>query len=416
LTLVDALISLAMPLASVAAAGCECIQRVSASSKGCEHNWKCNVCTNFVTDWNSKIGFSDVTKLLTLKLGYFATVALPWHCQPVGTIKIRGLSCCWRAVCNWLPRSWSNRSYLLMSLWRFVWIRPCCMQHICNVGWCQLLLPFIDGGPFCQFFTYQHLIQSSGRHCEASGWLFGEWWCHEKLCCAAGCSDLQNRSAVMDLMICDFQSWIPHSMMSSFVVTPRGFCSKAYCKGILPDSPYTILLLLPAISFWPKKGEHSMEWHMDRKDTWLALNQSKAKYLGQTMVPKGSTWALESPGWARAGVKKRNVTTGSSWSLSIRLLPSHPWQTMLSFTQLPSPPHLVAKASLRMANDALEWCKQWLTDWPSPSLVTHCLIWENPSGFTLHHLVAPAICFWAKERGAQHGMTHRQKGHVAKLK
>jgi hypothetical protein len=302
------------------------------------------------------------------------------------------------------------------SLWQFVWIRPCCMQHICNVGWCQLLLPFIDGGPFCQFFTYQHLIQSSGRHCEASGWLFGEWWCHEKLCCAAGCSDLQNRSAVMDLMICDFQSWIPHSMMSSFVVTPRGFCSKAYCKGILPDSPYTILLLLPAISFWPKKGEHSMEWHMDRKDTWLALNQSKAKYLGQTMVPKGSTWALESPGWARAGVKKRNVTTGSSWSLSIRLLPSHPWQTMLSFTQLPSPPHLVAKASLRMANDALEWCKQWLTDWPSPSLVTHCLIWENPSGFTLHHLVAPAICFWAKERGAQHGMTHRQKGHVAKLK
>ncbi len=172
---------------------------------------------------------------------------------------------------------------------------------------------------------------------------------------------------------------------------------------------------LPSL-FGPKKGEHSMEWHMDRKDTWLALNQSKAKYLGQTMVPKGSTWALESPGWARAGVKKRKVTTGSSWSLSNLLLPSHPWQTMLSFTQLPSPPHLVAKASLRMANDALEWCKQWLTDWPSPSLVTHCLVWENPSGFTLHRLVAPAICFWAKERGAQHGMTHRQKGHVAKLK
>jgi hypothetical protein len=37
-----------------------------------------------------------------------------------------------------------------------------------------------------------------------SGWLFGERWRHDKLCCAAGCSKLQNHSAVMDLTICHF--------------------------------------------------------------------------------------------------------------------------------------------------------------------------------------------------------------------
>ncbi len=222
-------------------------------------------------------------------------MALPWHCQPVGTIKIRGLWCRWRAVCNWLPRSWSSGSYLLISLWRFVWIRPCRMRHICDVGWCQVLPPFIYGGPFCQFFTYQHLIQSGGRHCEVADCLGSDGAMRNYVVQLAGCSDLQNHSAVMDLMICHSQSWIPHFMISSFVVTPHGFCSKAYCKGILLDSPYTILLLLPSV-FGPKKGEHSVEWHMDRKDTWLALNQSKAKYLGQTMVPKGSTWALEPPG------------------------------------------------------------------------------------------------------------------------
>jgi hypothetical protein len=54
-----------------------------------------------------------------------------------------------------------------------------------------------------------------------------------------------------------------------------------------------------------RKGARHGMTHEQKKDTWLALNQSKAKYLGQTMVLKGSTWALESPGWARAGVKKR---------------------------------------------------------------------------------------------------------------
>jgi hypothetical protein len=49
-------------------------------------------------------------------------------------------------------------------------------------------------------------------------------------------------------------------------------------------------LIAPAICFWAKEREHGVERHTDRKkDTWLALNRSKAKYLGQTMVPKGST-------------------------------------------------------------------------------------------------------------------------------
>jgi hypothetical protein len=55
----------------------------------------------------------------------------------------------------------------------------------------------------------------------------------EKFCCAAGCSDLQNCSTVMDLMICHSHCQIPHSMISSFVVAPHGFYSKAYSKGIM---------------------------------------------------------------------------------------------------------------------------------------------------------------------------------------
>jgi hypothetical protein len=42
-----------------------------------------------------------------------------------------------------------------------------------------------------------------------------------------------NRSAMMDLTICHSHCRIPHSMISSFVVAPRGFYSKAYSKGIM---------------------------------------------------------------------------------------------------------------------------------------------------------------------------------------
>jgi hypothetical protein len=105
------------------------------------------------------------------------------------------------------------------------------MQHACNIGWCQLLLPFVNGGPFHQFL---HLSTFNMVQWEVlwSGWLFGEWWHHEKLCCAARCSNLQNHSAVMDLMICHSRCQIPHSMISSFVVFPCGFYSKLYSKGL----------------------------------------------------------------------------------------------------------------------------------------------------------------------------------------
>jgi hypothetical protein len=96
------------------------------------------------------------------------------------------------------------------------------VRHACNIGWCQSLAPFIDGGPFPHFL---HLLTVIMVRWEAlwSGWLFGEWWCHEKSCCAAGCSNLQIRSTVMDSLICHSCCRIPHSMISSFVVAPRGW-------------------------------------------------------------------------------------------------------------------------------------------------------------------------------------------------
>jgi hypothetical protein len=38
---------------------------------------------------------------------------------------------------------------------------------------------------------------------------------------------------LMDFAICHSHCWIPHSMISSFVVAPHGFSSKAYSKGIM---------------------------------------------------------------------------------------------------------------------------------------------------------------------------------------
>jgi hypothetical protein len=54
------------------------------------------------------------------------------------------------------------------------------MQHTCNIGWCQLLLPLIDSGPFCQLL---HLSIFDMVQLEVlwSGWLFQEWLCHENV-------------------------------------------------------------------------------------------------------------------------------------------------------------------------------------------------------------------------------------------
>jgi hypothetical protein len=46
------------------------------------------------------------------------------------------------------------------------------MWHACDIGWCQFLSLFVDGGPFRNFFVYQHLLQSDGRCCEVAD-LFG---------------------------------------------------------------------------------------------------------------------------------------------------------------------------------------------------------------------------------------------------
>ncbi len=111
----------------------------------------------------------------------------------------------------------------------------------------------------------------------------------------------------------------------------------------------------------------SMAWNdtWTEKDAWLALNQSIAKYLGQTKVPKGSTWALESPGWARAGVKKRKVTTGLSWPLPNPLLSSHPqqcWASLNLHLCLIWQPKLHSGQRMTPWSDA---AKQGLTDWGS---------------------------------------------------
>jgi hypothetical protein len=92
-----------------------------------------------------------------------------------------------------------------------------------------VVIPFVNGGPFCWLLWLSTFGTIWWEALWTSGWLFGEWWwCHEKLCCAAGCSDLQNRSTMMDLTICHSCCQIPSSLISSFVV--GGFYSKVYSK------------------------------------------------------------------------------------------------------------------------------------------------------------------------------------------
>jgi hypothetical protein len=77
LALIASLVSLAVPLASVAATGCECVPRVSASSKSYERKRKGDIYMyHFCDEIKSQNRFLDVTKLLTLKFGYFS------HCAP----------------------------------------------------------------------------------------------------------------------------------------------------------------------------------------------------------------------------------------------------------------------------------------------------------------------------------------------
>jgi hypothetical protein len=66
------------------------------------------------------------------------------------------------------PKSWSSGLYLLMSLWRFVCLWPCCVRPSCDIGWCQSLVPFVDWGCFHLFLLDLLLLHSSRRHCEVA--------------------------------------------------------------------------------------------------------------------------------------------------------------------------------------------------------------------------------------------------------
>ncbi len=121
----------------------------------------CMCCTVFIS-WN----FYHCT------LDTLPTVTLPWHCWgPIGTMKIGGLWCHLRAVCNLflLISTKSSGLYLLMSLWRFVWIWPyhmwqTCLQHqsvsvLVTICWWWFF-------PCSIFCFYQKFLCSDGRLCK----------------------------------------------------------------------------------------------------------------------------------------------------------------------------------------------------------------------------------------------------------
>jgi hypothetical protein len=79
-----------MPLACVVATGCEHIPRVSTSSKSYERKRKGNVIyVPFLRRTKiPKSVFRISRSFYHSNLDTFPTVAPPWHCQPMGTIKM----------------------------------------------------------------------------------------------------------------------------------------------------------------------------------------------------------------------------------------------------------------------------------------------------------------------------------------
>jgi hypothetical protein len=74
----------------VVAAGCKHVPRVSMSSKSYEHKQKGDLCTVPFLQWIKipKSVFQMSRNLWHSNVDTLATEALPWHCWPLGTIKI----------------------------------------------------------------------------------------------------------------------------------------------------------------------------------------------------------------------------------------------------------------------------------------------------------------------------------------
>jgi hypothetical protein len=150
-------------------------------------------------------------------------LALPWHCWPVGTIKIGGLWCRWSCL--------RLTAEILVKWVRFADVTlEICMPfgHVM----CNMPATLVGFSPWCHslmvvFFTSSCWI----CYCYSPVGGTVKWWrCPEKLCGVARCSDLQNCSAMMDVRIFHCHCRIPHFMISSFVVALCGFNSKVHSK------------------------------------------------------------------------------------------------------------------------------------------------------------------------------------------
>jgi hypothetical protein len=97
-----------------------------------------------------------------MDLDTLPTVALPWHCRPVGIIKIGGLAMillesCLRLTAEILVE-WVIFADITLEIC-MPW--PCHVRHACDIGWCQSLVSFVDGG-------HRLLIRSDRRRCEVA--------------------------------------------------------------------------------------------------------------------------------------------------------------------------------------------------------------------------------------------------------
>jgi hypothetical protein len=157
-------------------------------------------------------------KLLTLKFGYYghcgSALMLPTHRDHKNNSKgsMMALESCLQSTTKILVK-WVEFADVTLEF---------CMDLVTSYATCLWHSLMSALGAVCRWWSFPPFFafinSCYGPMGGAVSWLIvWEWRRHEKLCCAAGCSDLQNCSTVMDLTVCHSGCQIPHSMISSFV-------------------------------------------------------------------------------------------------------------------------------------------------------------------------------------------------------
>jgi hypothetical protein len=169
-----------------------------------------------------------------MDLDTLPTVAPPWHCQPIGTIKIGGLWCHWRAVCLRLTTKilvkWVRFADVTLVICMHLVVMSCAthLQHSLVSALTNICIWWSFPPIFALINSWYGLMGGSVKWLIVCG-VMVPW---EIMLCSRvfQLAELQCSDGLDNLPFLCCQH--PHCMILSFVMAPSGFYSKAYSKGL----------------------------------------------------------------------------------------------------------------------------------------------------------------------------------------